>query len=399
MTIEEVDPTLDRLRSAAESVSANLLEIEIDPNRKLLDATTLVGDSAAQWAAASAKLAQLWQWYALLDALLDRAVQLRGTRARPSTKQLADLGALLEGPSIELANEQVPLEQRDLLTGSGAVLRCTPDELLTRMSVAFDESKTVYAAISKAWDTLTPRLQAARPMLDESAQLASALGETEPDDLGLARTRLGELAGTLSSDPLSVSSEDVDTLDASLQAIRRDLSSLDDVTREITGRLADAHDLLAELQHVAQDGDAAHEEALVKIATPAVPEPLSLDATLDAQLEEVAEIARSGAWREARRALEQWTTRAQSLLDQARRIVVDNRAPMEERNQLRGLLDAYQAKATRLGLIEDSALSRMFEDAHTVLYTAPTDLAKAAELIRSYQQMLGESPPVGEMLR
>ena len=92
----------------------------------------------------------------------------------------------------------------------------------------------------------------------------------------------------------------------------------------------------------------------------------------------MAELSDQGEWREARAALEQWSVRAESLLDEARRIAAENRAPLETRGQLRGLLDSYQAKATRLGLIEDAELSAIYDEAHETLYTAPTDLAHAS---------------------
>jgi hypothetical protein len=399
MTIEEIDRTIHRLRGAAESIGANLLEVELDPNRKLLDATALEGASATRWAEASATLTQLWQWRSLLDGFLARVAQLRGTRARLQTNQLTELSALLRGASIELSDQHVPLEQRDLLGDYGAALRCTPDELLARMSEAFDEAKTVLAAIAKAWETLIPRLRSVHEALEQSAELARTLGDAEPRELELARRRLAELAEALSKDPLSVSGGDIEPIEDSLQATRRDLDGLEEVSREIARLLGDARNLLEELHRAAQLGKEANEQALIKIAAPGVPEPLELDGALEAQLEDVAEISHSGAWREARAALEQWTSRARSLLDQAQRIAAENRAPIEARNQLRGLLDAYQAKAKRLGLIEDLELAGMFDDARDVLYTAPTDLARAAELVRRYQQALGENPPAREVLR
>jgi hypothetical protein len=399
MAIEEIDRTIRRLRDAAEQISGNLLELELDPNRKLLDATDLQGESAARWAEASASVAQLWQWYSLLDGLLDRAAGLRGTRTRLPASQLTELSALLEGASIELSSEQVPLEERDLLGGSEGGRRCTAEELLARMSVEFDQSKTVVAAIGRAWDTLVPRLSAARATLDDSAELARTLGDTEPRELDLARRRLSELAGALSKDPLSVSAKDIERLETSLQAIRQDLDSVEEVRREISQHLVDAHDLLEELRRAAQESKAAHQEALIRITAPAVPEPLCLDSALDQQLQDVAELSGRAAWREARNALEQWTTRARSLLDQVRRIGAENRAPIETRSELRGLLDAYQAKAKQLGLIEDPELSGMFEEAHEALYTAPTDLGQAAELVRRYQQALPESRSAREVLR
>ena len=65
-----------------------------------------------------------------------------------------------------------------------------------------------------------------------------------------------------------------------------------------------------------------------------------------------------------------------------------NRAPLESRNQLRALLDAYQVKAARLGVVEDSRVAAIYDQAKTELYTAPTDLASAGELVRRYQQAI-----------
>lgn len=399
MSLQEIDSTLQRLRAAAEAIGANLIEVELDPNRTLLDSGTLEGESAIRWKEASATLAQLWQWHALLEQLLDRAVQLRGTRPRLATKRLEELRELLEGASIELSSEHVPLEQRDLLGGAQAALRCTPGELLERSSAAFDQAKTVLAAAGNAWDALLPRLHAARVTLQESAELGRVLGEGEPPDLECARERLSELAETLSKDPLSVSVEEVRKLERSLQAVRGDLEGLDRLRRELTTLLADARKLLEELRGVAREGTDAHGQALVKIAAPAIREPLSLDGALESGLEDVEKIARHGAWREARTVLEQWTERVRSLLDEARRIACENRAPIETRNELRGLLDAYQAKAARLGLIEDLELSGMFKQAHDSLYTAPTDLAKATELVHRYRHALGQNVPSREVLR
>jgi hypothetical protein len=399
MSLQEIDSTLQRLRGATEAIGANLLEVELDPNRELLDSSTLEGESATRWDEASTTLAQLWQWHALLEALLDRAVKLRGARPRLPEKRLRELRELLEGASIELSSVHVPLEQRDLLGGAQTALRCTPQELLERSSAAFDQAKTVLAAAGNAWDALLPRLQAARAALQESTELGGALGEGEPPGLDRARARLSELTEKLSKDPLSVSGEGVAELERSLQAVRGDLDSLDELRREIATQLADARELLDELRGVAREGAEAHEQALAKIAAPAVPEPLSVDGALGSQLEDVERIAHHGAWREARVVLEQWTTRARSLLEQGRRIARENRAPIETRNELRGLLDACQAKATRLGLIEDPRLSGMFEQAHDSLYTAPTDLVKASELVHRYRNALAEHTPPREVLR
>jgi hypothetical protein len=55
------------------------------------------------------------------------------------------------------------------------------------------------------------------------------------------------------------------------------------------------------------------------------------------------------------------------------------------RDELRGLLGAYRAKATALGGAEDVALSARYRRAQDLLRTAPCDLAAADQAVRDYQ--------------
>jgi len=56
------------------------------------------------------------------------------------------------------------------------------------------------------------------------------------------------------------------------------------------------------------------------------------------------------------------------------------------RDELRGLLDAYRAKAGRTGGAEDAALTARYQQAHDLLWTAPCDLAAADAAVTGYQQ-------------
>ena len=68
------------------------------------------------------------------------------------------------------------------------------------------------------------------------------------------------------------------------------------------------------------------------------------------------------------------------------------------RDELRGLLDAYRAKAGRTGGAENAALDASYQQAHELLWTAPCDLAAADAAVTGYQQAvlgLGRSDPQG----
>ena len=62
-------------------------------------------------------------------------------------------------------------------------------------------------------------------------------------------------------------------------------------------------------------------------------------------------------------------------------------AAMAKRDELRGLLGAYKAKAARLGAAEDADLAERYDRARDLLWTAPCDLAaaEAAGRPRPYQ--------------
>jgi hypothetical protein len=69
--------------------------------------------------------------------------------------------------------------------------------------------------------------------------------------------------------------------------------------------------------------------------------------------------------------------------------------PLDARNELRGRLDAYHAKALAIGLAEDEQLTRVYERAKELLFTAPCDVAGAEAAVREYQQGLSRARPVG----
>jgi hypothetical protein len=394
MKPEEIRQELHRVQAASERVSANLVELEIDSSRQLLEARTLTGESATRWSEASATLTKLWEWRGLLDAFLKRAEELRR-----NGRGMRELESLLASPSIEVARSPIPLSERELLGSSEVTVRCTPDQLLERMSAAFDEVKTVVAQFGQASETLTPRLTAARSILDQAQAIAASEGESGRTDLDEASDRLTRLSAALTSDPLSVAPSAMDRLIDSLEAIRRDLEATGALRRDFDARLADSRALVRQLESVVGEAQAAHEELLIKIAVPSAAAPPELPANLGTDLDQIAALARSDAWREARRRLDKWTAGARELLDVAQRALRANRAPIESRNQLRALLEAYQVKAGRLGTVEDPELERIFAQAHQALYTAPTDLALVAQLVRRYQAILSAAQPAREAIR
>ena len=418
-TAPALDRRLDDLAQAVDRARHSLVDLELDGHRALLERAALDGVSAARWTAAGAATAELWRGLELLDGVLAAAGALRGARPRRGVDRRADLAALLDGPSIEFGRAAVPLAERALLGGGETADWCSPDALLTRMSATFEVARSAVVEIGAAWEALTPRLQAARGRLAGAARLAAEYGQPARADLAAAARRLRELERRISADPLAVATGEFDDLDRTLTAIRGDLDATAALARDHRARLEAARQLLDRLRAVAAQGELARTELLVKIVTAPEPPPTPTPppprpttpvpppaahlpvppapppggpAEPEAALAEVVALVRAGAWGQARAGLERFTAATQARLAEAERALAANRAPIEARNRLRGLLDAYEVKAGRLGLAEDPALAEIFDRARRELYRAPTDLDAVAELVRRCQARLAGRP-------
>ena len=389
MNLAELDTTQKQLAQATERIRQNLVELELDPGRELLQGAPLEGRTAAAWSAANAELSELWRQHGQLEALLERAGELRSAR-RIRPEQLEELGELLEGQSIELSTSAVPMAERALLESAEQTQRCSPAELLERMSRAFDRVKTVVGEIGGAWEALVPRLDGARRLLLDTRHLAEELGEPGRPDLEQAGQRVGALGAAVTADPLSIASTDLDVLVRELQMIHNELESTAELSRDFEHRVTVAQELVGQVRTAVAESEAARDELIVKIASPNAPESAApgLGDELDSELAAIVALAEAHAWRDARIALERWTASTTAMLEAARRSADANRAPIEARNQLRALLDAYRAKAKRLGRIEDADLAELFASAREELYHAPTDLGRAGRLVRRYQEAL-----------
>ena len=134
------------------------------------------------------------------------------------------------------------------------------------------------------------------------------------------------------------------------------------------------------------EASAAWRRAAAKIAAEALPaQPPGL-ADLTVRLADLDTLLAAGRWTRLAAELDEiereLTTAAGSFHDTERTVV----AAMSRRDELRGLLGAYQAKAARLGADEDPGLTERFNHARGLLWTAPCDLAAAADAVTGYQQ-------------
>ena len=377
------DQRLADLHRAADHVSSSLVDLEIDSGRQLLDASDLEGETAARWSDANQTLTELWRRHGLLEAFLAQADELRGS------KRSERLRAMLDGASIELASTELPLAQRTLLGSAEAAQRCSPAELLAGMSDQFEAVKGTLVEIGGVWDRLLPRLGQARGLLEDARRQGAELGEGQAELEPVAR-QLEAAGRSVTSDPLRARDDQIDEAIERLRAIRDELERSAELKRSFERSMLEAHQELERLRSLRDEAVGARQELLVKIAAPDLPAADPPRADLAPELEAIAQLAHTGAWRRARQALDEFNARIVLALDEGRGARDACRAPLRARNELRALLETYQVKAQRLGRREDPGLFELFREAQDVLYTAPTDLARAAQLVRRYQLALSQ---------
>ena len=72
------------------------------------------------------------------------------------------------------------------------------------------------------------------------------------------------------------------------------------------------------------------------------------------------------------------------------------RSAVAARDELRGRLDAYRAKAQAVGQGEDIELHQLYVEARDVLFSAPCDLVEAGALVTAYQRSILTQPILAE---
>jgi hypothetical protein len=384
-----------RLRDAAGRVGANLMELEQAPTRALLDAADLDGETATRWARGRTALAHLFAWYASLAALLDKATAVRGTRSTLAAARVAELSDLLLGPSLALSEAAVPLAERELLARSSAMVRTTPDDLLVRMADEYRDVRDVVVQVEWAWSELLPRCRQAR---DRASAVAELLGQdelSERAELDGWTAELDELCRCLRTDPLSAGAAPLTSIEDHLSRLMREREVLDDLRRRWLEVDAAARARLGELERL-DAGTTAHHREIAKKVICARPAPAALD-ELAQQLAQIERGAQDGRWAVVSSELAGWH---QAVDDTTTRLVdgaVADRASLDARRQLRGLVDAYLGKARSLGCLEDARVGELLADLQEELYAAPTDVEHATELVHQLQIAL--SVPTGELPR
>jgi hypothetical protein len=396
LTRAEATATAEHVRAERDRIRANLMELDQSLGHRVLDgAARLAGPTAAQWETARAGLARLWQTFLAYSGVVDRAGGLLAAGRRSSGPELAELAALLTGPSVRLPRPPASLAERDL-TDAGEV-ELTLAEVVGRMRREYSEVAGVLAAAEAVWTSLAGPLEDTGQALARArADLGALADDPLTSQLAAAEAEHADLRAVLATDPLSLWADGVDTT-------RRDRLA-DQVTflaaraAEVAAlragagdRIAAAAGAVAAARRASQDAGQAHDRAAAVIAAadlPALPPAGDLLAALAARLATVHKLRDAHRWGQLSAELAAVTQQAAAARQAFQSVEGSVAALAGRRDELRGLLGAYRAKAAALGAAEDPALTSQYRRARDLLWTAPCQLTEAGQAVRGYQRAI-----------
>jgi hypothetical protein len=381
-----------------DTIQANLLDLDGSFGKRLLAGAKLAGETRRRWEAAMAAMTTLWETFSAYSAVVDRAAEVLAGGKLTGPK-LEDLNTLLNGTSVRLARASSAVARGDL-TGS-AETEVTPAAAVREMRRAFADVADLVATAENVWNGIADQLQQVAGDLAAARQRTEGLAdESLAEALGQAETELGQLRDLLNSDPLALwlrspgnlGGRDGRVDDARLDRLRQRAAAavsrageLAAVRENADRRISAVAISVSAARASWQDAMAARERAAARIAAAMLPEPPEVRGLAD-RLAALDTLKASGRWPRLASELDLLEEQASAVAKGCRDAERQATELIDRRDELRGLLDAYQARAAKLGGAEDSELDARYDRAHDLLWTAPCDLSAAADAVTGYQQ-------------
>jgi hypothetical protein len=376
---------LEHHEAALAGLRGGLVDLEASPSYLMLVNDPLDGETRRKVGSAGLEAADLWS---LLDAAGTALDETRGylTLNGQRGQHRAELVRLL-------SERWIPVALGSPGSPGAGEARYAIDEILGMIRSRYDSIREWATQITDLWLAILPRVDAAKATLGRLDTEAAQLGVVEPT-IGRARALVSDLEVRLVSDPLSVVIGDGPQLDAQVAAAAAQVASLRSGHDSLEADLASTEGLLASLRLLLARAEAAASEARSKVVDPEglvrVPSGSVLDGPdgLAARLDQLNARTGAGLWTQRRTLLDSWLATAHKLETQLVRAEAANRRPLLRRDELRGRLRAYRAKIAAVGRAEDLELTAVADEARAELFTAPTDLDRAAATMEELARRL-----------
>jgi hypothetical protein len=363
LDLVQVDARVAALRAVTDEVAARLIELESDTTVKLVVQPGLTGASGERAKAMQASMERLW---ASLPLASDHLTTVETERAKERRADRALLTRLLTAPLV--GTPKVSIEH-----------------LVQSFRVDLDIVDSTVRDIGDRWHTLLPAIDSARSTL---AAITSDLGELA--EVTAAMRTLTHVESTLGSDPLAVPLDGAGSLTAQVASAQAAANRLRDQRDGVRDMLVLAERDLQRLDDLVRAGANAHDAARTKVLAPELLEPLDASTLIDSGdralrpwLERLQR--RPGReWQATIKGLAAWRAVCDGALSSADTIKRANEAPLAQRNELRGRLDAMAAKAASRGAAERNGASEALAAARDLLFAAPCDLRAAEQAVDHY---------------
>ncbi|MBD2195557.1 MULTISPECIES: hypothetical protein [Calothrix] len=397
--IDEIDQLLADWQQKINAASQNLLELQEQSTYQRLcgysgyPQLSLAGITAIRVTPALEAMNDLFQYFDLLVQVVEKASKLRQQLPRflASADKIDEIKQLLIGASIDLPAVHTPLAQRELLSATHTVNAIAPGELLQVMTHAFSVARDAVLAVDEAWNHLDNILADAESQIYALQNSAEFLDSQVIDELVQIQTAIASLRQRVEEDPLGVRVEVEQQIQPMLVKVKSVVEQALKQQRQIRARLAIARDLLEKLTTIQANSLVTFAETQEKIVGYLIKSPSLTPEELNALTQWLTRLETKlaeGLVNPVIIGLENWIDKAQAYIASEQQVFTANSALLANRQELRGRLDALQAKALAKGLIEDGKLSDIAAQAKQILYTRPTALDKAAELVSQYEKRL-----------
>jgi hypothetical protein len=388
MTREQAAATVASVTAERDGIEANLLDLDDSFGKRLLAGAPLVGESKRRWESAAADLTTLWEIFPAYTAVVNRAADMLTAGRHLSGARLAELSALLSGAPVRVARERGPLEDRDLAASGHSDL--TLAAAVHEMQQAFARVAEVVHAAESVWNTAAAGLNEIVAALSAAQQQAHGLRDDDlAAALAAAQADLARLRELLNSDPLALWNGQVD--DVSVNLLRRRAGAACARARELVRlrdeaqqRIEAAAGAVAAALDARRAAVATRERAAAMIAAPTLPPPPADAAELIDRLAAADTLRAAERWGSLAAGLDTIETEASAARQRYQDAEQAAAALVDRRDELRGVLEAYHAKAARLAA--PAPPDAVYHQARDLLGAAPCDLTAAEAAVFGYEQ-------------
>jgi hypothetical protein len=371
---------LRALQERASAIEADLGDLQRSlPYQLLFDGQRVTGLTRSRLDSAVGTVEGLWLGFNVLMDVLAEAGRVVGNGYRPDLEELRIVEWLLFEDSLELAGRRV-----------------TPDELLQDLVQALSTTAQIIEEADDVWRRTVPAMARSEEEIDVLLRRAAELGTpAHAEHLRQMQTQVAWLRSQAADDPLGVVEAFERDVQPRLAHVHNWIADEARQQRILDSELMRAETRLTELKHL--HARVVEEAGLVwaKIAHPRgllTPPDSGYLADppmgLEPWLARLRALSRSGAPRQVRKGLASWLRAAEAALARELEVLEANQQPLRRRQELRGLLSSFRAKAEALGVAGEPVLADIGGRAKAILYTPQTDLDEAGLLVKEYGDRL-----------